>query len=109
MLNDILTDSHRSIISIVVLFLLTLLMWKQQLSQLTFFDYVVGISIGNIAAALAIDTPISYAEAITGLVIYALFPIVLSFLSMKSYKARGLMDGKPTILISKGKIIGENL
>jgi uncharacterized membrane protein YcaP (DUF421 family) len=84
-------------------------MGKKQLSQLTFFDYVVGISIGSISAGLAVDPSINYSEGITGLIIYALFPIILSLISLKSYKARKLLDGKPTILINNGKIIEENL
>ncbi|WP_242856783.1 DUF421 domain-containing protein [Paraclostridium sordellii] len=42
------------------------------------FDYVVGISIGSIAAELAINESISYIQGITGMTIYALFPILLS-------------------------------
>jgi uncharacterized membrane protein YcaP (DUF421 family) len=61
-------------------------MGKKQLSQLTFFDYVVGISIGSIAAEFAIEPSINYARGITGLIIYALFPIILSLISLKSYK-----------------------
>lgn len=54
------------------------IMEKKQISQLTLFDYVVGISIGSIAAELAINESISYIQGITGMTIYALFPILLS-------------------------------
>lgn len=109
MLNDILTTILQSTVSIVMLFILTRLMGKKQVSQLTFFDYVVGISIGSIAAAFAVDSSINYAKGITGLIIYALFPILLSLISLKNYKIRKLLDGKPTILINNGQIIEENL
>lgn len=52
-------------------------MGKKQISQLTFFDYVVGISIGSIAAALAVDPMVDYQKGITGLIIYAAFAIIL--------------------------------
>jgi uncharacterized membrane protein YcaP (DUF421 family) len=84
-------------------------MGKKQLSQLTFFDYVVGISIGSIAAAFAVDPSIGYARGITALILYALFPIVLSLIALKSYRARKLLDGKPTILIWNGQIMDANL
>ena len=42
-----------ALLSIVVLFLLTKLMGAKQVSQMTMFDYVVGITIGSIAAELA--------------------------------------------------------
>lgn len=109
MLNDILTTILKSTVSVVILFILTRIMGKKQLSQLTFFDYVVGISIGSIAAAFAVDPSINYAKGITGLVVYALFPIILSLISFKNYKARKLLDGKPTILVNNGQIIEKNL
>lgn len=109
MFNDILTTSFKSVVSVVILFILTRIMGKKQLSQLTFFDYVVGISIGSIAANFAVDSSINYAKGITGLIIYALFPIILSLISLKNYKARKLLDGKPTILVNKGQIVEENL
>lgn len=107
--REILITALRSITSIVILFILTRIMGKKQLSQLTFFDYVVGISICSIAAVLAVDPSVNYVKGLTGLIIYAMFPIVLSLISLKSYKARKLLDGKPTILVHKGKIIEKNL
>lgn len=109
MLNDILTTILHSIVSVVILFILTRIMGKKQLSQLTFFDYVVGISIGSIAAAFAVDSSINYAKGITGLIIYALFPVILSIISLKNYKARKLLDGKPIILVNNGQIVEKNL
>lgn len=109
MLNDILTTIFKSTVSVVILFVLTRIMGKKQLSQLTFFDYVVGISIGSIAAEFAVDSSINYAKGITGLIIYSLFPIILSLISLKNYKARKLLDGKPTILVNNGQIVEENL
>ena len=109
MLNDVLTTIFKSTVSVVILFILTRIMGKKQLSQLTFFDYVVGISIGSIAAEFAVDSSINYVKGITGLIIYSLFPIILSLISLKNYKARKLLDGKPTILVSNGQIVEENL
>lgn len=42
-----------SLLSIVVLFILTKLMGYKQVSQLSMFDYIIGISIGSIAAEMA--------------------------------------------------------
>ena len=104
-MNDVYITALRSLISVSVLFVLTRIMGKKQISQLTFFDYVVGISIGSIAATFAVDDSIGYIKGITGMIIYALFPIVLSFISLKSYLGRKILDGTPTILIQNGKIV----
>ncbi len=47
---EILKISYRSIIILIVLFFITKMIGKKQISQLSLFDYVVGITIGNIAA-----------------------------------------------------------
>lgn len=104
MINEIYKVSLKSIISVSVLFVLTKIMGKKQISQLTLFDYVVGISIGSIAAELAINDSITYIQGIVSMIIYAIFPILLSIISLKSYLGRKLLDGVPTILIENGKI-----
>jgi uncharacterized membrane protein YcaP (DUF421 family) len=45
----------RSIISFTVILILARVMGKKQISHLTFFDYVVGITIGSMASALALN------------------------------------------------------
>lgn len=109
MLEDILNTFFKSIISFAVLFMLTRILGKKQLSQLSFFDYVVGISIGSIAASFAVDSSISFSSGITGLIVYAIFPVLLSFIALKSYRARKLLDGIPTVLIYNGKLIKKNI
>ncbi|GEN35867.1 MULTISPECIES: DUF421 domain-containing protein [Aneurinibacillus] len=99
----------RSLLSFVLLLLLARLMGKKQLSQLTFFDYVVGITIGSIAAALAIDQNIMIINGIIGLIIWGALPMLLSYTELKSNKLRHLMDGEPTVLIRDGKILEENM
>ncbi len=99
----------RSIISIVVLFILTKLMGAKQISQLTFFDYAIGISIGSIAADIAADIESSYLDAVISMGIYAGVAILISYVTTKSMKARRLLTGTPTILIDKGHILKQNL
>lgn len=69
MLNEICRTATHSIISVSALFVFARLMGKKQIAQLTFFDYVIGISIGSIAAQSAIDLSIHYTEALAGLII----------------------------------------
>jgi uncharacterized membrane protein YcaP (DUF421 family) len=109
MINDIYRTTLQSLISVSLLFVLTRIMGKRQISQLTFFDYVVGISIGSIAATFAVDDSIGYIKGITGMIIYALFPIFLSYVSLKSYLGRKILDGIPIILIQNGKILENGL
>ena len=54
-LKEILDVTLRAISSLVTLFLVTKMLGKKQVSQLSLFDYVIGISIGNFAAEMTIN------------------------------------------------------
>ncbi len=99
----------KSLVATVVLFVLARLMGKKLISQLTFFDYTVGISIGSIAAAVSVDQRISIENGIVSMLVWAMFPIMLSIISAHSIIARKILDGTPMILIQKGMIIEKNL
>lgn len=76
---------------------------------MNFFDYTVGISIGSIAASTAVDDEIPYLHGIIGIVVYGIFVLFASFLSIKSLRIRKFMCGVPTILIQNGKLVEKNL
>lgn len=99
----------RALITFPVLLLLTRLMGKKQMSQLTFFNYVTGITIGTISASMTIDQDIPFWHSLTGLVSWVLLTILASWLTLNSRQARGILDGGPTLIIKEGKILEENL
>jgi len=109
MIEKILQTAVSSVIAIIVLFILTRIMGKKQMAQLNFFDYVVGISIGSIASEYAVVNNIHLAEGLTALIVFTLFSLVLSYISVKSYKGRKILDGSPSVLIENGKILETSL
>lgn len=90
--------------SFLTLFILDKLMGHRQISQMSFFDYVVGITIGSIAAEMATNLDKSWYYGVIAMSVYAAIEILFSFLSRKSTKARKVLNGNPIILISGGKI-----
>lgn len=107
-MNELLNVVFRAMVSLITLFLITKLIGKKQVSQLSLFDYVIGISIGNFAAEMTINLD---SEEIYGVVAVAIFGIIaylVSILTMKSIKLRRFFMGTPTILIEHGKIINKN-
>ena len=100
--------SLTTVLSIVVLFLLTKLMGAKQVSQMTMFDYVEGITIGSVAAELAtdLDAPLN---SLTALVIYGLAAVGISLWTSHSLTARRVFTGKPLVLLENGVIYRENL
>lgn len=99
----------RSLVSIVVLFILSKLMGKKQIAQLSLFDYIVGITIGSIAAQMSFDNELEYYEPILAMVIYAVIDIIINKLTNKSMFLRRLFIGVPIVMINKGKLVEKNL
>lgn len=99
----------RALVSIAVLFVLTKLMGAKQISQLTFFDYAIGISIGSIAAELAASDEAEYLDTLLAMVIYSTVAVAISYATNKSIKARRFFTGTSTLLIDNGKLIRANL
>lgn len=99
----------RSIGAIAYLFLLTKIIGKRQIKQLTYIEYIVGISIGSIAAFMAteMDGPIYHSLIAMG--VFALFPVLMEWLSLKSKVMRDFFEGRSTVLIKEGKIMEDNL
>ena len=105
---DILKIIITSAVSLLVLFLLTKLMGSKQVSQLNMFDYIIGISIGSIAAEMAteLDTPIN---SLTAMIVYGVIAAAVSLVSQKSLKARKVLSGKSLVLLDNGKLYRKNM
>ena len=84
-------------------------MGYRQVSQFSMFDYVNSITIGSIAAEMAIDLDGEYIRIMFAMFVYAAFVIVLSKLSQKSISIRRLINGKAITLYQNGSIYNENL
>lgn len=108
-MQNILDVVVRSVVSLVVLFILTELMGKKQLAQLNLFDYIIGISIGSIAASLSVDDSINYVDGVLAIAVYGGISVLISILTNKSIVLRRFFTGKPLILMNKGKIMYDNL
>lgn len=107
-INELLNVIFRALISLVVLFLVTKLIGKKQVSQLSLFDYVIGISIGNFAAEMTINLESDEIHGIVAVLIFGFIAYLVSILTMKSIKLRRFFMGTPTIMIEHGKIIQDN-
>ena len=79
-----------SVTAMVVLFLLTKLMGYRQINEMSFFDYVIGITIGSIAAEMSTNLELEWWKGITAMAVWAII-------------------GEPIIIMQKGKVIKKNL
>lgn len=97
-----------SLSSVVVLFILAKIMGHKQVSQLDFFDYITGITIGSIAAELAteLEEPL---KPLIAMIVYGIIAVGLNFITSKLPRSRKYINGSPTILMDKGCLYRKNL
>jgi uncharacterized membrane protein YcaP (DUF421 family) len=99
----------RGLISLFTLFLVTRLIGKKQVSELSLFDYVIGISIGNFAAEITINTDVPLTNGLLAVLLFGIIALIVAKVTMKSIILRRMLTGIPTIIIQNGKFIKENM
>ena len=99
----------RSVLVLIILFFSTKLLGKKQISQLSLYDYIVGITIGSVVADISLDIEKDIIAGLSCLFVYIFFSYFVSFISLKSIKLRRFFLGVPTILIERGRIIESGL
>lgn len=107
-LKEVINVIITSLVSIIVMYLLTKLMGEKQIHQLNMFDYMVGITIGSIAAELATDLE-NPVQPLTAMIIYGISAFAVSVLTMKSIWLRKIINGKSVVLMDQGKLYRANL
>lgn len=108
-MSDIVKVLIKGYISLIFLFFVIKILGKKQVSQLNVFDYVIGISLGNLAAEMTINSDISIVNGLLAMVIYGSCSLFVSFITNKSIVARRFISGVPIVLIEHGKISKEQL
>ncbi|MBX4258221.1 DUF421 domain-containing protein [Clostridium estertheticum] len=108
-MNEGLMVLIRGVIGFFTLLIFTRVLGKQQVSQLTFFDYVVGITIGSTASTLTTDLTSRAWPHWVGLITWTVLCLILQFITIKSKTAEKFLDGEPTIIITNGKILEKSM
>lgn len=107
--SDIFKVVIRCIVAMTTLFFMTKLLGKKQVSELSLFDYVVGISIGNFASEMAINLEAEFFNSMLAIIVFGILAYFISILTTKSLKLRKFFVGTPTVLMENSKLIYKNM
>jgi uncharacterized membrane protein YcaP (DUF421 family) len=100
----------QTLLAFAAILIYTRILGKQQVGQLTFFEYINGITFGSIAAALATDIdPDRTWLHFLGLTLFAALTWGAGYVALVSRPARKLISGEPTVVIHNGKILERNM
>ncbi len=109
MIGKIIEIVLRSTSTYIILLILGRLIGRKLISRITFFDFIVGITMGSIAVRIALGSQESPFLAAISVSVIAILVVITDYLDIKSIKFRNLVDGEPIILISNGKLLNYNL
>ncbi len=94
----------RTLILYIVVIIAMRIMGKRQIGQLQPFELAVAIMISELASVPMQNTGIPLVNGIIPILTMLAAQILISFISLKSSRARNIICGRPSILISAGKI-----
>lgn len=109
MMFEIWEPISRSIIVFLVVFILTRILGQKQISQLTFFDYVAGTTLGSLAASAMANNMIPLLTDMLCFITWTGLIILLNISRLSSMPARKILQGQPRLVIRNGKILEETL
>nr|WP_206765535.1 DUF421 domain-containing protein [Paenibacillus dendritiformis] len=95
--------------AVIVLFLMTKLLGKRQVTQLSVFEYITGITIGSLAAYVSMDLEATWYLGLVSLGVWVAVALGIEFIQLKSKTLRDIIENKATVLIKDGKIMEDNL
>ena len=108
-LNETLVVVVRGIIAFFSLLIFARILGKQQISQLTFFEYVLGITIGSIAATLTTELNSRAWVHFVGLLVWTVAVYVLQIISERWRYISKYVDGEPLVVVMNGKIMEKSM
>ncbi|WP_139905040.1 DUF421 domain-containing protein [Clostridium thermarum] len=95
----------RTIILFVAVIFSMRIMGKRQIGQLQPYELVVAIMVSELASLPMQDTRIPLLHGVIPIATLLIIQIIISILELKFDKARSIIDGKPSIVICKGKLV----
>ena len=105
---DILKIIILSSSSLFVLFILAKIMGNKEISQLSTFDYIIGITIGSIAAEMSTALESDFMQPLVAMIVYATVTLIIGVLNTRFVKLRPIFSGRTLILYDNGTLFKEN-
>jgi len=109
LLNETLVVIVRGIIGFFTLLIFTRLLGKEQVGQLTFFDYIMGITIGSIAASLTVDLGSRAWPHWVGLLTWTVAALSMQWITIRWRYISKIIEGEPVVVIMNGKIMEDTM
>ncbi|WP_163194108.1 YetF domain-containing protein [Clostridium thermarum] len=108
-MNDLIDIVLQTLIAFFAILFITRIIGRQQVAQLTVYEYINGITFGSIAGTVATDLGQSTWGHIIGLFLFGGLTLLMAYLSKKNRKISKIIQGEPVLVIQDGHILEKNL
>lgn len=99
----------RALIAFIAVLVIARVLEKGRTGQLSFFEYLVIITIGFLAGGVVLQTGTTPGPLLLALFVFAGLSYVVRLAALKSRPARKLLVGEPALVIQNGKILEKNM
>lgn len=97
------------VVGLLGLLVLTKTLGKTQITQITAFDFISALVLGELVGNAVFDQKIGVLQILFAITIWGILIYVIEIITQKIRRTRPFLEGKPTIIIHKGKLIKEHI
>ncbi len=97
------------IIGFIGLFFLTRMLGKTQITQITTFDFISALVLGELVGNAVFDDDTGILKILFAIAVWGVLIYLLEIITQKWKKTRAFLEGRPTIVIHRGEINREAL
>lgn len=99
----------RSIFFYALITIIYRLMGKREIGELSIMDFIVSIFITDMVVMSIENYNESILISLIPIIVLTLIQMIFSYLSLKSKSVKDIVDGKPSVIINKGKVNFEEM
>ena len=108
-MSNMLPMLYETVFGILALFILTKVLGKTQISQLTAFDFIAAIVLGELVGNALFDKKAGILDIGFVVILWGVILYIIEMITQKFKRSRFLLEGKPAFIIHKGELIYEEM
>ncbi|WP_332633166.1 DUF421 domain-containing protein [Halalkalibacter flavus] len=108
-MSEIIVILLRTIVVFIIILTFFRFMGKKELGELSLLDIIVSLMIAELAVIAIEDPEVSMARGLAPIFLLILIQVILTTVSLKNQRFRDLIEGRPVMIIEKGKINQTNM
>lgn len=101
---DFLQIAVELLVGFISLFFTTKLLGKVTIIQVTPFEFISALILGELVGNAVYDKETGLAEILFSVIFWGLLIFLIELLTQKSLRMRGFLEGRPSVIIHKGKV-----